>query len=224
MSLFILLSAFSLLCQGASIKFGAVESRDTAVANVTSSTLVNLESRDEVVTCYNKGTKIDRKYAITAIETFCGEVMGRHFNNDELFEKRYKFGNEVTQHMLISLKPINNCGGFTVDDNCGRLLRLPIDKCNTKGENGKQGGYETDPCGEWRADPGTWQTDCTGCFNIFYKELSRPCFSLPDVAAEACLGAAAVNAQKACHDNGACCPGSGLGREHDNCEIPYDDY
>lgn len=40
----------------------------------------------EVVTCYNKGTKIDRKYAIQAIDTFCSEQMGQVYLPGHLVE------------------------------------------------------------------------------------------------------------------------------------------
>ncbi|KAF5314419.1 hypothetical protein D9619_011999 [Psilocybe cf. subviscida] len=64
---------------------------------------------------------------------------------------RYNYG---TFTVLVSGTAMNNCGGFTVDGNCNRLLRLPLDECSTGGVNGKQGGYETDLCGQWRFDPG----------------------------------------------------------------------
>jgi len=46
----------------------------------------------------------------------------------------------TTTHVLTSVVSSLDisCGGFTVDGNCNRLLRLPLDGCNTKGENGKQ--------------------------------------------------------------------------------------
>ncbi|KAG2014097.1 hypothetical protein CC2G_010943 [Coprinopsis cinerea AmutBmut pab1-1] len=182
-----------------------------------------LEKRAEVVTCYNHGTKIDRKYAILAINDFCNVVMGKYYANNQEFAIRYTFGNQVPQSFLTSLKPINNCGGFTVDHNCGRLLRMPVDQCNTSGENGKQGGYMTDPCGTWRSDPGTWQSDCNWCRNTFYKELARPCWSMPSGAVESCLQIAFINAQQACIDNGYCCLGSGLGPHRDNCNIGFHD-
>ncbi|EAU82431.1 hypothetical protein CC1G_08182 [Coprinopsis cinerea okayama7 len=183
-----------------------------------------LEKRAEVVTCYNVGTKIDRKYAIMAINDFCNVVMGKYYSNNQEFAIRYTFGNEVPQSFLTSLKPINNCGGFTVDHNCGRLLRLPVDQCNTGGENGKQGGYMTDPCGTWRSDPGRWQSDCPWCRNQFYRDLSRPCSVLPPIAAETCYATAMINARQACIDNGQCCLGSGLGPEHNNCNTGPNDY
>jgi len=55
----------------------------------------------------------------------------------------------TTTHVLTSVVPFFDisCGGFTVDGNCNRLLRLPLDGCNTKGENGKQVRLST----EWQS-------------------------------------------------------------------------
>ncbi|KAJ7887876.1 hypothetical protein B0H14DRAFT_3430507 [Mycena olivaceomarginata] len=59
---------------------------------------------------------------------------------------RYDYG---TFTVLVSGKAINNCGGFTIDGNCNRLLCLPVDGCNTGGVNGKQ----------WNTDPGSNGSD-----------------------------------------------------------------
>lgn len=47
-----------------------------------------MEVRDdpEIVTCYNKGTKIDRVYVIQAIDSFCNEHMGQVFAPGQLVE------------------------------------------------------------------------------------------------------------------------------------------
>ena len=72
--------------------------------------------------------------------------------------------------------------GFTIDDTCDRLLKLPLDLCNAGKDYNKKvcvervfffyisfayfliflwgkGGFETDLCGQWRFDPGSKGTD-----------------------------------------------------------------
>ncbi|KAJ7790381.1 hypothetical protein B0H14DRAFT_2626047 [Mycena olivaceomarginata] len=110
----------------------------------------------EVVTCYGFGTKADRAPIISVIDDWCSKVIGTHVPNNQEVWARYNYG---TFTVLVSGKAINNCGGITIDGNCNRLLRLPVDKCNTGGENGKQGGYETDLCGQWNTDPGSNGSD-----------------------------------------------------------------
>ncbi|KAF8206891.1 hypothetical protein K438DRAFT_1756231 [Mycena galopus ATCC 62051] len=70
-------------------------------------------------------------------------------------QARYNYG---TFTAYVSGEAINGCS-FVIDGNCNRLLRLPVDGCNTGGVNGKQGGYEIDLCGQWRTDPGCCGSD-----------------------------------------------------------------
>ncbi|KAJ7171468.1 hypothetical protein C8R46DRAFT_1262988 [Mycena filopes] len=107
----------------------------------------------EVVTCYNTGTKADRAPIVSVIDDWCGRVIGTTVTNGKTISARYDYG---TFTVLVSAAAIN---GFVIDGNCNRLLRLPVDKCNTGGVNGKQGGYETDLCGQWRTDPGSNGSD-----------------------------------------------------------------
>ncbi|KAJ8090021.1 hypothetical protein PM082_018600 [Marasmius tenuissimus] len=104
----------------------------------------------EIVDCYNAGTKSDRLPFVSAIDQWCATVIGKHLDNGQEVSTVFEFGDV---DYWFSAKAINGCS-FTIDGNCNRLLRLPVDKCNTGGENGKQGGVMTDPCGQWRADPG----------------------------------------------------------------------
>ncbi|KAJ7790401.1 hypothetical protein B0H14DRAFT_3430513 [Mycena olivaceomarginata] len=110
----------------------------------------------EVVTCYGFGTKADRAPIVSVIDDWCGKVIGTYVPNGQEVWARYDYG---TFTVLVSGKAINSCGGFTIDGNCNRLLRLPVDGCNTGGVNGKQGGYETDLCGQWNTDPGSNGSD-----------------------------------------------------------------
>ncbi|KAJ7456121.1 hypothetical protein FB451DRAFT_1183907 [Mycena latifolia] len=133
---------------------------------------------------------------------------------------RYHFGNGVGSTMLGSGHHINNYGPWIVDSDCGRLLRRLVDECNTSGEKGKQGGYVIDPCGEWRSDPGYWQTDCKACRDAWYITYSQVCQSYGDGApAFECFLQAAQNAWNACIANSNCGLGSGLGPNGDNCDV-----
>ncbi|KAJ7079267.1 hypothetical protein B0H15DRAFT_999623 [Mycena belliarum] len=109
----------------------------------------------EVVTCYNFGTKADRAPIISVIDDWCGRVIGSSVQNGQTVWARYNYG---TFTVLVSGAAING-GSFVIDGNCNRLLRLPVDSCNTGGVNGKQGGYETDLFGQWRTDPGSNGSD-----------------------------------------------------------------
>ncbi|KAJ7692005.1 hypothetical protein B0H16DRAFT_1477833 [Mycena metata] len=109
----------------------------------------------EVVTCYNTGTKADRAPIVSVIDDWCGKVIGTSVSNGQTVWARYNYG---TFTVYVSGEAINGCG-FTIDGNCNRLLREPVDQCNTGGVNGKQGGYETDLCGQWRTDPGSNGSD-----------------------------------------------------------------
>ncbi|KAJ7861360.1 hypothetical protein B0H14DRAFT_2575954 [Mycena olivaceomarginata] len=125
----------------------------------------------EVITCYGFGTAADRAPIVSVIDDWCGKVIGTTVNNGQtvwvsqsfflaLFrsytpQARYNYG---TFTVFVSGAAINGCN-FVIDGNCNRLLRLPVDGCNTGGVNGKQGGYETDLCGQWRTDPGSNGSD-----------------------------------------------------------------
>ncbi|KAK7002400.1 hypothetical protein R3P38DRAFT_1733074 [Favolaschia claudopus] len=109
----------------------------------------------EVVTCYGFGTKADRAPIVSVIDDWCGKVIGTHVNNGQTVWARYNYGSFT---VYVSGEAINGCN-FVIDGNCNRLLRLPVDGCNTSGVNGKQGGYETDLCGQWRTDPGCCGSD-----------------------------------------------------------------
>ncbi|KAF9036060.1 hypothetical protein BDZ89DRAFT_1130202 [Hymenopellis radicata] len=109
----------------------------------------------EVVTCYNFGTKADRSPIVSVIDDWCGQVIGTSVSNGQTVWARYNYG---TFTVLVSAQAING-GNWVIDGNCNRLLRLPVDGCNTGGVNGKQGGYETDLYGQWRTDPGSNGSD-----------------------------------------------------------------
>ncbi|KAJ7314266.1 hypothetical protein DFH08DRAFT_943371 [Mycena albidolilacea] len=109
----------------------------------------------EVITCYGFGTAADRAPIVSVIDDWCGKVIATTVNNGQTVWARYNYG---TFTVFVSGGAINGCN-FVIDGNCNRLLRLPVDGCNTGGVNGKQGGYETDLCGQWRTDPGSNGSD-----------------------------------------------------------------
>ncbi|TDL15468.1 hypothetical protein BD410DRAFT_902570 [Rickenella mellea] len=97
--------------------------------------------------------KIDRAFAVAAIDAWCNSIIGQFWPSGTAKNAMFTWlGSSMT--MCVAGTTINGCS-FTVDGNCNRLLRLPIDGCNTGGVNGKQGGFETDTCGQWTADPGS---------------------------------------------------------------------
>ncbi|KAJ7706794.1 hypothetical protein B0H17DRAFT_1325624 [Mycena rosella] len=119
------------------------------------STALAARAGTEVVSCYGFGTKADRAPIVSVIDDFCGKVIGTNVQNGQTVWARYDYG---TFTVYVSGEAINGCN-FVIDGNCNRLLRLPVDECNTGGVNGKQGGYETDLCGQWRTDPGCCGSD-----------------------------------------------------------------
>ncbi|RDB27144.1 hypothetical protein Hypma_004599 [Hypsizygus marmoreus] len=109
----------------------------------------------EYVTCYNSGTRVDRAPSISSIDDFCRRNFGAGLAPGQTVALRYYWGSFT---ILLSAQAINGCS-WSVDGDCHRLLRKPLDECNTSGENGKQGGYVTDVCGQWRYDPGSNGSD-----------------------------------------------------------------
>jgi hypothetical protein len=61
------------------------------------------------------------------------------------------------EYLTLQVTVINGCR-FTIDgpspsDNCGRIFREAIDKCDTSSTQYKQGGTITSNCAVWRIDP-----------------------------------------------------------------------
>ena len=73
----------------------------------------------------------------------------------------FRFDGIVEEHfvdVIISVQGINNCE-FTIDgpnpdQDCGRILREIIDKCDQSSTRYKKGGTVTSNCAIWRMDPG----------------------------------------------------------------------
>ncbi|KAF8226128.1 hypothetical protein L208DRAFT_1407509 [Tricholoma matsutake] len=129
---------------------------ETGLTKAGNATTLAKRAGAEVVTCYNTGTAADRAPIVTVIDDWCNNhAIGTSVSNGETIWARYNYGAFT---VLVSAEAINGCA-FTVDGNCNRLLREPVDQCNTGGVNGKQGGFEADLCGQWRTDPGSNGSD-----------------------------------------------------------------
>ncbi|KAJ7579377.1 hypothetical protein C8J56DRAFT_963985 [Mycena floridula] len=102
---------------------------------ITSTALpANLVSRGEAVSCYGSGVTASRAPLIDAIGQFCNAVIGRHFGpNADSYTDFYPIVGSQPININIELKSVNGCQ-FIADGNCGRLLRGPVDECNTNGE------------------------------------------------------------------------------------------
>ncbi|KAJ7902946.1 hypothetical protein B0H13DRAFT_2026083 [Mycena leptocephala] len=111
-----------------------------------------LQSRVEVVTCYNVGTQLADQDINNALVEWCSAVKGTTLGPNGNIFRRTEIGNGFSVLLSATARP--GCS-FTIDDNCTRLLQEPLNQCNVNA-NDKQGGYETDPCGIWRTDPGTY--------------------------------------------------------------------
>ncbi|KAF7293361.1 putative LysM domain-containing protein [Mycena kentingensis (nom. inval.)] len=107
----------------------------------------------EALTCYNAGTSTSVDILNSVIDDFCKINIdnGTSVSNGEVVQRNYDYG-DVT--IYLSATALNGCS-WKFDDNCGRLLRRPISECNEGQDSGKQGGYVTDLCAQWRTDPGS---------------------------------------------------------------------
>ncbi|KAF7307904.1 Glycosyl hydrolases family 18-domain-containing protein [Mycena kentingensis (nom. inval.)] len=122
-------------------------------------TQIAMEKRagTEVTHCYNAGTAVRRDKIIPLVDEFCARNKDVSVSNGQTVWTRYGSA-DGTFTVLISGSAINGCN-FLIDNNCGRLLRMPLDNCNTNTVTAKQCGYETDSCGQWRVDPGSNGSD-----------------------------------------------------------------
>ncbi|KAJ7580363.1 hypothetical protein C8J56DRAFT_961414 [Mycena floridula] len=108
----------------------------TALPASTNSTTPDLVSRGEAVSCYGSGLTSPRAPLIDAIGKFCNAVIGRDFGpNADSYTASYLIppSTNTPGRIDIELKSVNGCQ-FIADGNCGRLLRRPVDECNTNGE------------------------------------------------------------------------------------------
>lgn len=135
-----------------SLTFALLTALAAAAPTDLSTRATTLSARNlEYVSCYGFGASMDRSVLVSAIDAFCGAVIGKYFPPGHVEYREYIWS---SYKIIIEAKAEGGCS-FTVDNNCSRLLRMPVDMCNTNGVNGKQGGYvyEVPTCGWWRIDP-----------------------------------------------------------------------
>ena len=114
----------------------------------------------ESLRCFNQGETTYRADAIDTINYFCNMYKGVIMDATNPVLTAQGGSQCVTTDACfvtnwISVNVINGCR-FTMDGpdgECGRILREPIDKCNTEGVLYKQGGVVTSNCAQWDFDP-----------------------------------------------------------------------
>jgi hypothetical protein len=120
-------------------------------------------SLDKNPSCYNSGLKHTRSALIESIDALCNRgaealTEANLRNGDTGFYqidrtsqvKGQKYTDYVTTFEIVDFCSSKN---FNKSE-CGREFRKIVDGCNTKGENGKQGGaMVSEDCVNWRVDP-----------------------------------------------------------------------
>ena len=98
---------------------------------------------------------------IQAIERFCRVIhdmeqpLGPGFFHEkhEQWAGGWDFFEGGVVEVVTSLEIKPGCQWQANENICGRELRQVVDKCNTDGENRKQGGWMENNCAKWRVDP-----------------------------------------------------------------------
>ncbi|KAI8625119.1 hypothetical protein F5Y19DRAFT_277848 [Xylariaceae sp. FL1651] len=132
----------------------------------------------ESLHCYNSGAETSRASMIDGVNAFCDYFNGRILDGSDANAEHtltYTLNNiDVTggtaaeciftfgvagcwEYLTLQVTVTNGCR-FTIDgpspsDNCGRIFREAIDKCDTSSTQYKQGGTITSNCAVWRIDP-----------------------------------------------------------------------
>ncbi|KAI6091579.1 hypothetical protein F4821DRAFT_226439 [Hypoxylon rubiginosum] len=129
----------------------------------------------ESLHCYNSGAQTDRGDMISAVNDFCdfyyGTVLDASQQNAQHTLNYYYDYSDPTGgsglecatiglcdvDITLSVTVTNGCR-FTIDgpspsDECGRIFRQAIDRCDTSSTQYKQGGIITSNCATWRIDP-----------------------------------------------------------------------
>ncbi|KAJ7854689.1 hypothetical protein B0H14DRAFT_2579705 [Mycena olivaceomarginata] len=129
----------------------------------------------EIVTCYGSVTKADRAAIISVIDDWCGRVIGTSVaNNQEVWVGRSSLQAMSPPSSNITPRP----GTTTAPSRCASVVKpsttaaaspstetvtdssvFPSTAATLAEVNGKQGGYETDLCGQWTTDPGSNGSD-----------------------------------------------------------------
>ncbi|KAF4611911.1 hypothetical protein D9613_004016 [Agrocybe pediades] len=110
-----------------------------------------LAERDGSVSihCYNEGRAVNRAAIVSTIDHFCEPYPAAKKSGSRRYVDDFS---GIT--ILVWMKMINNCAPWKVDGACRVNFRIPVDQCNTKTENNKQGGEMIDGCAHYRLDPG----------------------------------------------------------------------
>ncbi|KAL8918458.1 MAG: hypothetical protein Q9208_007364 [Pyrenodesmia sp. 3 TL-2023] len=124
--------------------------------------------------CFDSGSWVTRGDAISAVTNFCSRPAdadpewsdyphyGGYVMKDNEFVE-YKIPASLTSgwpvNIVISVQALNGCefeiDGPSPDQECGRIFRQILDKCDTvSGEARKQGGKVESNCAIWDFDPG----------------------------------------------------------------------
>ncbi|KAI0181430.1 hypothetical protein GGR52DRAFT_524499 [Hypoxylon sp. FL1284] len=129
----------------------------------------------ESLHCFNKGAETGRKGMINAVDDFCNFFRGTVMDASQLgathtlsmtYDSSDPTGGSGVEcaftgicdvTIRLSVTVTNGCR-FTMDgpkpsEECGRIFRQAIDKCDRSSTQYKQGGTVTSNCATWRIDP-----------------------------------------------------------------------
>ncbi|KAI9704109.1 MAG: hypothetical protein M1836_006970 [Candelina mexicana] len=109
----------------------------------------------EKLRCYDGGSVIGRGTAINLINDFCGP---QYWGGTTIAKNHMMVVELGVVDAIVSVQGLNNpefkIDGPNPDQDCGRILRKIIDKCDQSSTQYKQGGTVTNNCAIWRIDPG----------------------------------------------------------------------
>ncbi|KAJ7887900.1 hypothetical protein B0H13DRAFT_2342216 [Mycena leptocephala] len=110
-----------------------------------------------MLTCYNSGAKTGRSILLEKIDYWCGKIgeSGITLRSGEESFRIKANGWSGASRLILSVEAINGCDLALkyMEGTCTYHLGRAVDECNSKDENGKQGGYVTTECAVWRIDP-----------------------------------------------------------------------
>jgi hypothetical protein len=135
---------------------------ETPIARPTAIVDLSLDTKPH---CYNSGLKADRSMLIDSVDDLCLRVERTIASQDRTYvpaglyqvDRAFKVKGQKYTDYVTTFEIMDFCRWDSFDKNtCGREFRKIVDGCNTKGENGKQGGtMESGDCIKWRVDPNT---------------------------------------------------------------------
>lgn len=122
----------------------------------------------ESLHCYNAGALVDRDDMMKAINSFCDQYEGTTLDATDPDSKQTLahwvgaacIGDGCFDYVSVTLTVINGCAfkvdGSSASDECGRILREAVDRCDTSSTRFKQGGTVESNCAKWLIDPNIW--------------------------------------------------------------------